>query len=134
VYALRNDHRPDEGRAAPPDRRSGARGAARGGAGSPVASTMIVAARGHQSSTLESDASPSEAEQVRSVTPVHVLITDGEQRAALAIVRSLGRAGYRPFVCSTRGGTLAGASRYSASEAAVPDPLREPAAFALSVQ
>ena len=42
-----------------------------------------------------------------------VLVTDGEQRAALAIVRSLGRAGHDVYVCSSRHRSLAGASRYA---------------------
>jgi predicted ATP-grasp superfamily ATP-dependent carboligase len=63
-----------------------------------------------------------------------VLVTDGEQRAALAIVRSLGRAGYRVFVCSTRARSLAGASRHCAGSAAVPDPLRDPTAFVRAVE
>ncbi|HSU13288.1 ATP-grasp domain-containing protein [Longimicrobium sp.] len=58
-----------------------------------------------------------------------MLVTDGEQRAALAIVRSLGAAGHRVFVCSARGRSLAGASRHSSGQARVPDPLRDPAAF-----
>jgi predicted ATP-grasp superfamily ATP-dependent carboligase len=62
-----------------------------------------------------------------------VLVTDGEQRAALAIVRSLGRAGYRPWVCSATGRSLAGASRFSAGETAVPAPLAEPERFAAAV-
>ncbi len=52
-----------------------------------------------------------------------VVVTDGEQRAALAVVRSLGRAGYPVHVCSSRRASLAGASRYAASDSAVPDPL-----------
>jgi predicted ATP-grasp superfamily ATP-dependent carboligase len=67
-------------------------------------------------------------------SPIPVLVTDGEQRAALALVRSLGRAGYLPFVCSTRGSSLAGASRYAAGEAPVPDPLTEPSGFAIAVE
>ncbi len=63
-----------------------------------------------------------------------VLVTDGEQRAALAIVRSLGRAGYRPYVGSARGRSLAGASRYVEGEAAFPDPLADPEGFAEAVQ
>ncbi len=63
-----------------------------------------------------------------------VLVTDGEQRAALAIVRSLGRAGYRVYVCSTRARSLAGASRHCAGSAAVPDPLRDTAAFVRAVE
>lgn len=58
-----------------------------------------------------------------------VLVTDGEQRAALAVVRSLGRAGHAPFVCSVSGRSLAGASRHAREEAKVPDALREPEAF-----
>ena len=38
-----------------------------------------------------------------------VLVTDGEQRAALAVVRSLGRAGHAVHVVSTRDASLAGA-------------------------
>jgi predicted ATP-grasp superfamily ATP-dependent carboligase len=59
-----------------------------------------------------------------------VLVTDGEQRAALATVRSLGRAGYPVYVTSRRGHSLAGASRYARAEGLVPDALLEPAAFA----
>lgn len=55
-----------------------------------------------------------------------VLITDGEERAALAIARSLGRAGYRVCVCAGRAGSLAGASRYTRERARVPEPLAEP--------
>ncbi|MGH7551560.1 MAG: ATP-grasp domain-containing protein, partial [Longimicrobiales bacterium] len=58
-----------------------------------------------------------------------ILVTDGDQRAALAVVRSLGRSGHRLFVCSSRGRSLAGASRYCIREAAVPDALRAPGQF-----
>jgi hypothetical protein len=37
------------------------------------------------------------------VSGATVLVTDGEQRAALAIVRSLGRAGHRVHVTSRAG-------------------------------
>ena len=63
-----------------------------------------------------------------------VLVTDGEQRAALAIVRSLGRAGHRVTVTSHSGASLAGASRYSSADLPVPAPLSEPAAFAEAVR
>ncbi len=56
-----------------------------------------------------------------------VLVTDGDQRAALATVRSLGRAGWRVVVASPDGRSLAGASRHAASDHAVPDPLSDPA-------
>lgn len=51
-----------------------------------------------------------------------VLVTDAEQRSSLAVVRSLGRAGYDVEVCSARQEPLAGASRYSAASHVVPDP------------
>lgn len=62
-----------------------------------------------------------------------VLVTDGEERAALATVRSLGRAGYRVVVCSPRPRSLAGASRHAARAIAVRDPLREPGAYVQDV-
>jgi predicted ATP-grasp superfamily ATP-dependent carboligase len=52
-----------------------------------------------------------------------ILVTDGEQRAALALVRSLGRSGHRVYVCSARRKSLAGASRYAAAEAQTAEPL-----------
>ena len=63
-----------------------------------------------------------------------VLVTDGEQRAALAVVRSLGRAGHTVHVCSTSGTTLAGASRHCRSETRVPDPLASPGEYAAAVR
>lgn len=62
-----------------------------------------------------------------------ILVTDGEQRAALAVVRSLGRSGYRCIVCSAGGRSLAGASRHAAADHVVPDPLADPDAFAGAV-
>ena len=62
-----------------------------------------------------------------------VLVTDGEQRAALATVRSLGAAGWTPVVCSMEPGSLAGASRYVERDVAVPDPLASPGAFASAI-
>ena len=62
-----------------------------------------------------------------------ILVTDGDQRAALAIVRSLGRAGYRVFVCSPRRRSLAGASRHCRAEATVPEALRDPSGFVEAV-
>jgi len=62
-----------------------------------------------------------------------VLVTDGEQRAALAVVRSLGRAGHTVYVCSSRSGSLAGASRYARGRFVVPSPLTDPEAFAADV-
>jgi predicted ATP-grasp superfamily ATP-dependent carboligase len=63
----------------------------------------------------------------------NILVTDGEQRASLAIVRSLGQAGYRCFVCSSSGKSLAGRSRYAYREVRVPDPAASPAEFAAGI-
>ncbi len=65
--------------------------------------------------------------------PATVLVTDGEHRAALAVVRSLGRAGHRVIVASSRRHSLAGASRYAARAEVVPDPLADPDGFARAV-
>src|SRR4051812_12712373 len=66
---------------------------------------------------------------VTSAAMPPILVTDGDQRSALAITRSLGGAGYRVIVCSTRTGSLAGASRYAAERVVIPDPLHDPDAF-----
>ncbi len=63
-----------------------------------------------------------------------VLVTDGEERAALAIVRSLGNAGYETYVSSPRSRSLAGASRYCRADAVVPDPLTAPAEYVSAVR
>jgi predicted ATP-grasp superfamily ATP-dependent carboligase len=67
------------------------------------------------------------------VDPIRVLVTDGEQRSALAIVRSLGRAGHHVEVTSRSGRSLAGASRYSRNDHAVPDALEQPVQFGESI-
>ncbi len=58
-----------------------------------------------------------------------VLVTDGDERSALAVVRSLGRAGNRVHVCAARVTSLAGASRYCAGRTAIADPLKNPDQF-----
>ncbi|HLB54002.1 MAG TPA: ATP-grasp domain-containing protein [Gemmatimonadales bacterium] len=60
-------------------------------------------------------------------------MTDGEQRAALAVVRSLGRAGHQVHVVSARRNSLAGASRYARTRSWLPDPLEAPEEFAAAV-
>jgi len=62
------------------------------------------------------------------------LVTDGDQRAALAIVRSLGAARAVPVVCSGTGASLAGASRFAATELQAPDSLKQPEAFVQALQ
>lgn len=63
-----------------------------------------------------------------------VLVTDGDERAALAIVRSLGRAGYSMIVVSSHPKSLAGASRYASADVQVPDPVVAPKAFVDAVR
>lgn len=63
-----------------------------------------------------------------------ILVTDGEQRAALAAVRALGKAGYPVHVCSVRKPCLAGVSRYAQSALAVPDPLSRPIEFTAAIE
>jgi predicted ATP-grasp superfamily ATP-dependent carboligase len=58
-----------------------------------------------------------------------VLVTDGDERAALATVRSLGRAGYRVYTCAARAHSLAGASRYCHGAGQTPDPLLDPEGY-----
>lgn len=62
-----------------------------------------------------------------------ILVTDGDERAALAVVRSLGRAGHECTVVSARRRSLAGASRWAAREECLPDPLHAPSEFANSL-
>ena len=63
-----------------------------------------------------------------------VLITDGEERAALAAVRSLGRAGYRVYVCAARDRSLAAASRYCRESARTPNALIDPDGYVEAVE
>jgi len=63
------------------------------------------------------------------VPPATVLVTDGEERAALAAVRALGRLGHRVYVCASREHPLAGWSRYCQASATTPSALREPARY-----
>jgi len=59
-----------------------------------------------------------------------VIVTDGEQRAALAVVRSLGAAGYRCIVTSSSRASIAGGSRFVTRTVTVPNALERPAEFA----
>ncbi len=67
------------------------------------------------------------------MTPQRILVTDGTQRSALAVVRSLGRAGHTVFVCAPRAPSLAGASRFAFAESVVSDALLSPAEFVAEV-
>jgi predicted ATP-grasp superfamily ATP-dependent carboligase len=59
-----------------------------------------------------------------------VIVLDGEQRAALAVVRSLGQHGCSVHVGSSTARSLAGGSRFAAREALLPDPLAGSEAYA----
>lgn len=58
-----------------------------------------------------------------------VVITDGNERAALAVARSLGNQGIPVFVGAEAPASLAGASRYCTQSFQYPSPWREPEAF-----
>jgi predicted ATP-grasp superfamily ATP-dependent carboligase len=58
-----------------------------------------------------------------------VLVTDGEQRAALAAVRSLGAAGHTVIVVSSRARSISGASRRAKRHFRVPAVLDDPNGF-----
>jgi predicted ATP-grasp superfamily ATP-dependent carboligase len=57
---------------------------------------------------------------------LRILVGDGETRAALAVTRSLAAHGCEVHVASRQGRSLAGASRYAASEQVVGDPGADP--------
>jgi predicted ATP-grasp superfamily ATP-dependent carboligase len=57
------------------------------------------------------------------------VVTDGDERAALAAVRSLGSAGWHVVVASQRRRSLAAASRHATGEVVVPPPLGDPEGF-----
>lgn len=60
---------------------------------------------------------------------LRILVTDAENRAALAVTRSLGRAGYHVAVAHHRHPTLASSSRYCRERIHVADPLQDPEGF-----
>jgi predicted ATP-grasp superfamily ATP-dependent carboligase len=60
---------------------------------------------------------------------VSVFVTDGEQRATLALVRALGRAGIPVTVGSKSAASLAGSSRYCAQHVQYPSPTEQNEAF-----
>jgi predicted ATP-grasp superfamily ATP-dependent carboligase len=62
-----------------------------------------------------------------------VIVLDGEQRAALAVVRALGRRGCMIHVASAIPHSLAGGSRFAASESRLPDPLLGTEAYSTAV-
>lgn len=63
-----------------------------------------------------------------------ILVTDGEQRSTLAVVRSLGRAGHTVLVAGRTPRPLAGASRYCAGSLVLPPPEQDAAAYLAAVE
>jgi predicted ATP-grasp superfamily ATP-dependent carboligase len=63
-----------------------------------------------------------------------ILVTDGDERSALAVVRSLGSAGHDVYVCSSSGRSIAGASRHAKGERIVAASLASPREFAHDVK
>lgn len=62
-------------------------------------------------------------------SPRAVLVLDGDQASALAIVRSLGRRSIAVHVASDAAAPLAGCSRYARQCLRYPDPMRDESAF-----
>src|SRR4051794_17613943 len=60
---------------------------------------------------------------------MHVFVTDGNQRPALAITRSLGRRGISVVVGEEHPTSLAGSSRYCTGRVLYPSPYQDPEAF-----
>ncbi|HKL62054.1 MAG TPA: ATP-grasp domain-containing protein [Woeseiaceae bacterium] len=63
-----------------------------------------------------------------------VIVLDGAQRAALAVVRSLGERGLRVVVAADTERSIAGASRWCAQTAALPSPDRDADAFVSALE
>ena len=60
---------------------------------------------------------------------MRVLVTDGDNRAALAVTRSLGRLGHEVIVGEKRTPALAQTSRYCGARLVYPDPIASPDEF-----
>src|SRR3954464_6159447 len=74
-----------------------------------------------------------EKEQLIS-SPMRVLVTDGQERAALAVTRGLGKAGVAVIVGAESDRSLASASRYCSEKWHYPSPLAQQAKFVASVK
>ncbi|MBE0501804.1 MAG: ATP-grasp domain-containing protein [Desulfuromonadales bacterium] len=61
---------------------------------------------------------------------MNILVTDGDNRSALAVTRSLGRLGHTVLITDTKKKSLASSSRFCSRSIATPDPLHHAAAYA----
>ena len=64
-----------------------------------------------------------------NLSNMDVLVTDGDQRATVAVVRSLGRKGLRVVVGEQRDKSLAGCSRFCSGRFTYPSPASDPIGF-----
>ena len=60
---------------------------------------------------------------------MNILVTDGENRSSLAVVRSLGRGGHSVYVGAATKKSLASCSRYCSGSFVLPDPLCNGASY-----
>jgi len=66
---------------------------------------------------------------MHATAPVEVLVTDGNRRPTLAVIRSLARNGVSFVVLGSERGSLAFSSRYAKHTVVCPSPVTEPDAF-----
>jgi protein-tyrosine-phosphatase/predicted ATP-grasp superfamily ATP-dependent carboligase len=71
--------------------------------------------------------------QLSSLDPP-ILVTDGNERAALAVTRALGQVGIPVIVAAETESSLAGASRYCTDKWKYPSPLSDPSGFIESMK
>jgi len=90
--------------------------------------TQLIPLAGDRQGRLPADVLADDS----AVPPVVVL--DGEQRAALAVVRSLGKHGCTVHVGSSTARSLGGGSRFAATESRLPDPLAGSESYAVAVR
>ena len=77
--------------------------------------------------------SPTREKQLSSLDPP-VLVTDGNERAALAATRGLGQVGIPVIVAAETESSLAGVSRYCTDKWKYPSPLSDPSGFIESIK
>jgi len=61
---------------------------------------------------------------------MNILVTDGENRSALAVTRSLGRRGHTIFVTGRKSGNLSASSKFCRKSFQTPDPMLDRKGFA----
>jgi predicted ATP-grasp superfamily ATP-dependent carboligase len=77
---------------------------------------------------------PGPSDHSRRSPAMKALVTDGDERPALAVTRSLGRRGISVIVGEERRGSLASASRYCSGQVTYPSAYRDPEQFASFVR